>query len=254
MSDISLPTSIRIEETVPHGANIIIEPCFPGYGLTLGNAVRRVLLSSLSGAAVTELKIKGVGHEFSTIPHVKEDAVEIILNVKTVRPKLLDTKKAILKVSAKGKKVLTAGDFDANPEVEVLNPDQIICTLTDPASLVEMELTIEAGLGYESVEGRVKEKSEIGRIQLDAAYSPVQSVSFRTEHVRVGDATNFDKVILGVVTDGTISPAEAFQMSASILVQQFQALASGEVSLDEAVSEGNDESQNNVESTGESEE
>lgn len=237
MSDISLPTSIRFEHIAPYGANIVIEPCFPGYGLTLGNAVRRVLLSSLPGAAVTELKIKGVGHEFSTIPHVKEDAVEIILNVKTIRPKLLGTKKATLKVSAKGKKVLTAGDFDANSEVEVMNPDQVVCTLTDPASSVDMELTVEAGLGYEPVESRVKEKSEIGRIQLDAAYSPVQSVSFRIEHVRVGDATNFDKVVLGVTTDGTITPAEAFAMSAGILVEQFQVLASGETASTETVSE-----------------
>lgn len=237
MSDISLAKSISVEPLEDNKANIVIEPCFPGYGLTLGNALRRVLLSSLPGAAVTEMKIKGVQHEFSTIPHIKEDAVEIILNVKSVRAKLLDTDKTVLKISTKGKKVVKASDLGKNAQVEIMNPDQVICTLTDEAASLDMELTIEAGLGYLPVETRKDEAREIGRIQVDAVFSAVQNVSFSTEHVRVGDATNYDKVVLVITTDGTITPEEAFSASANILVEQFTKLAEGPSSEEEVTEE-----------------
>ncbi|MBI3120389.1 MAG: DNA-directed RNA polymerase subunit alpha [Candidatus Kerfeldbacteria bacterium] len=224
MLDISLPQSIRFERQSDMEATVTIEPCFPGYGLTLGNAMRRILLSSLPGAAVTELKIRGVQHEFSTAAHVKEDVVEILTNIKQLRPKLLDTEKTTLKLSLKGKHTVKASDFQINSQVEIMNPDLVIATMTDEAASLNLDLTIEAGLGYLPVETREKREKEIGRIQVDAVFSPVRNVSFKTEHVRVGGVTNYDKIVLGITTDGSISPEDAFRKSAQILVDQFQRL------------------------------
>ncbi len=218
---ISLPERITVTDVDGFTQEIVVEPAYPGYGLTLGNAMRRVLLSSLPGAAITGFKIKGVQHEFSTLPHVKEDVVQIILNLKRVELKLHDTEEATLTLSLSGAKTVTAGDFSKNAQVEILNPDHVLLTTTDAAANIEMEVTVASGLGYETVESREKEKTELGVIAIDALYGPVKDVSFKTENVRVGQMTNYDKIIFRITTNGSISGKDAFKQAAHILVEQF---------------------------------
>lgn len=259
MEYISLPQKVDVKELdAGKEAQITIEPCYPGYGTTLGNALRRVLLSSLSGAAVTAVKIKGVEHEFSTIPSVKEDVVDIILNLKLIRLRVHSDESLVVKLHAKGEKIVTAGDIEKNAQVEVMNPDQPIATLTDPKAAFEMELTVRKGVGYQPVESREKENLEIGMIAIDALYSPVRRVSFRKEDVRVGQMTNFDRLILTIQTDGSLSPIEAFEQSSSILVEHFTQLrdfskigeeAEKNVEKQEAEEEVKSEAENDSEET-----
>lgn len=224
MEQISLPSTIESNPTGEHAAQIVISPCYPGYGTTVGNALRRVLLSSLPGAAVTAIKIKGVDHEFSTMDHVKEDVVEIILNVKALRFRLHSDEPVEIELNVKGEKVVTAGDFEKNAQVEVANPDAVIATITDKAGEFHMKAVVQKGRGYIPVEQREHEKMDIGYIAVDAIYTPVRNVNFRTEHVRVGQMTNYDKLLLDVSTDGTVTPEDAFHQAATILVEQFQSL------------------------------
>lgn len=230
MEQISLPTSFVAEPiaNVLHAARITVSPCYPGYGTTVGNALRRVLLSSLSGAAATAMKIKGVDHEFSTIPHVKEDVVEIILHVKALRFVVHSEEPVELELSKKGEGVVTAGDFKGNSAVEVVNPDAIIATLTDKSAELNMKIVVQKGRGYIPVEAREHEKMDVGYIAIDAVYTPVRTVNFKTEHVRVGQMTNYDKLLLDITTDGTVSPEEAFTQATQILVEQFQSLLGAE--------------------------
>lgn len=224
MNEIQLPQKIQIEEKDTKTATVVIEPLYPGYGLTLGNALRRVLISSLPGAAITAIKIKGIQHEFSTIPHVKEDVVDIILNIKLIRLKLLQGNNAIISLKVKGEKVVTAKDIKATAEIEVINPEQKIATLTDKNAELEIEFTVNSGLGYSPVESREKEKLEIGAIAIDAIFSPVLKARFELENVRVGQMTNYDKLTLEIVTDGTIIPSIAFHEAAKILVNHYTLL------------------------------
>lgn len=226
MEQISLPTSFVAESINDNAssARIVVSPCYPGYGTTLGNAMRRVLLSSLSGAAATAMKIKGVDHEFSTIPHVKEDVVEIILHVKALRFKVFSDEPVELELSKKGEGVVTAADFKSNAQVEIVNPESVLATLTDKSAELNMKIVVQKGRGYIPVEAREHEKMDVGYIAIDAVYTPVRTVNFKTEHVRVGQMTNYDKLILDIVTDGTVTPQEAFTQAAHILVEQFQAL------------------------------
>jgi DNA-directed RNA polymerase subunit alpha len=236
MENIPKPTSI---ESIPvdgqtHRASIVVSPCYPGYGTTLGNALRRVLLSSLPGAAATAIKIKGVDHEFSSIEHVKEDVVEMILNIKSIRFRMHTEEPVELTLEVKGEKVVTAGDFESNSEVEVVNADQVIATLTDKAANFTLKVIVQRGRGYVPVESREGEKLDVGYIAIDSIYTPVQNVNFRTENVRVGQMTNFDKLILDVTTDGTVSPEDAFRQSVDILVEQFSSLTQPTVGAEEA--------------------
>lgn len=226
MENIPFPSTIEATpvEGAMHRAEIIVTPCYPGYGTTLGNALRRVLLSSLPGGAVTAFKIKGVDHEFSTISHVKEDVVEMILNIKSLRFKMHTHEPVEIELIKKGEGVVTAADFAKNSEVEVINTDQKIATITDAAGELHMKVIVQYGRGYVAIEERENEELELGYIGVDAVYTPVKNVNFRTEDVRVGKMTNFDKLILDISTDGTISPEEAFQQAAVILVDQFQSL------------------------------
>jgi len=226
MEYISLPTTIEVQPSSAdqHKADIIVSPCYPGYGTTLGNALRRVLLSSLPGAAITAIKIKGVDHEFSAMEHVKEDAVEIILNMKTIRLRLHSDEPVEITLEASGEKVVTAADFKKNSQVEIVNPDVVIATLTDKAAKIQIRAVVQHGRGYVPVESREGENLEVGYIAIDSIYTPVRNVNYKTEHVRVGQMTNYDKLILTITTDGTMSPANAFQSSAQILVEQFQSL------------------------------
>ena len=224
MERIALPSKISLTETGTFTADVVIEPCYPGYGTTLGNALRRVLLSSLPGAAITAVKISGATHEFTTLPHVQEDIVDLILNLKGVRLKMFEGETATIMVKAKGEKALTAGDLKCPSNVEVRNPEHVICHLTDKNADVEMELTIGVGRGYTPVEMREKERLDLGVIAVDAIYTPVRTVNFRVENVRVGQMTNYDKVTLTIRTDGTVSPASAFREASQILSEHFQHL------------------------------
>lgn len=222
--EITLPSKYKIIKSEGNSAVFEIENLYPGYGITIGNALRRVLLSSLRGASVTLVKIRGVNHEFSTIPNIIEDVVEIILNLKQVRFKLDGDipQRATLKV--KGEKKVTAKDIDAPSQATVINKDIHIATLTDKKAELEIELIIEKGLGYVPVEQRGKEKLEIGAVAIDAIFTPIRKVNYEVENMRVGDRTDFNRIKLLVETDGSISPEEAFQKSVNILIGQFNSL------------------------------
>jgi len=225
MDQLPLPKKIDVQPTDrPNEAIVTIEPCFPGYGMTLGNALRRVLLSSLPGAAVSALAIKSVDHEFSAIPYVVEDVVTLILNTKLIRFRLHEQEPVTVSLHVKGQKEVTAADIKTTSDVDVVNPEQHIATLTDPAAELEIEFTVTPGRGYVPVENREKEKLPLGTIAVDAIYTPVTNVNFEMEHVRVEQMTNFDRLIMTVRTDGTISPAEAVRQAASVLTQHFSFL------------------------------
>ncbi len=217
-----------------------ISPLFPGYGHTLGNAIRRVLLSSLPGSAVTSVKIDGVDHEFSSVPGVKEDAVELLLNLKTLRVKLIDTNMpATLVLEAKGPGKVYARDFKANSGVEIANPDLFLATLEDKAKL-HLEVAVEYGRGFDPVEKRESKSRELGVIAVDSSYGPVQAVSIDVENTRVGKMTNYDRLQINITTDGTISPSDALKSASAILVDQFHFLSAYDthVAPTEVISEG----------------
>lgn len=198
----------------------VVEPLERGYGITLGNALRRVLLSSLPGTAVTSIKIAGVQHEFSTIPGVKEDVTEIVLNVKAIIAKLHTEEVKTVYIEATGECEVTAGDIKADGEVEILNPDLHIATLGPGASL-NMELTLSHGRGYDPAERNKTAQTVIGTIPVDSVYTPVRKVNYTVENTRVGDRTDFDKLTLEVWTNGTIDARDAVSLGARILVDHF---------------------------------
>jgi len=225
MQNIALPKKINFQSgSNPNEGVVTIEPLFPGYGMTLGNSLRRVLLSSLSGAAVVGVKIKGASHEFMALPHIKEDVLEIILNLKQIRLKIFSDEEIRLELKVKGKKTVTAGDITKNAQVEIKNPELVLAHITDDSGSLDIEIFVKEGRGYKMSEGTKKENREIGYLEIDSIFSPVTLVSINVENTRVGKMTNWDKLILNIKTDGTISPEEAFTGSVKILVDQFQAL------------------------------
>lgn len=232
MEQINLPVTATILETESKGS-FSIEPLFPGYGSTLGNALRRVLLSSLEGAAVDWVEIEGVQHEFSTIANVKEDVTEILLNVKMLRFKL-NSEAAELQLSVKKSGVVTGADFQANSDCEVVNKDQVIAHLSSGANFT-MRVSVKRGRGYEPVEKKVDRTKTVGIITVDSIFSPVISVSYRVENTRVGQMTNFDKLLMDVNTDGSIMPAEALKKAALILTEQYQSISGMTVQPEEEI-------------------
>jgi DNA-directed RNA polymerase subunit alpha len=220
--DIALPR-ITSTESNQEFASYDIEPLEAGYGMTLGNALRRVLLSSLPGAAVTSIKIEGVQHEFQDVPNVKEDVTDIVLNVKKLRMRSFSDRPVTMRIDVSGEREVRATDIQVPSTIEIVNPDQLICTLDNDAAHLEMELTVDTGKGYVPAESR--EDQPIGVIPVDAIYAPVQKVNYTVEHTRVGQMTNYDKIILQVWTDGTITPDEALRQAAQVLVQHFQMVA-----------------------------
>lgn len=218
---IPLPQKPKILEKKENYAKIELDGLYPGYGNTVGTSLRRVLLSSLEGAAITRVKIKGAQHEFSTLPGVAEDVINIILNLKQCRFKSFSEEPQVATLKVKGEEEVTGGDFRLTSELEMINPDIHIATLTAKSAELEMEITIEKGIGYEPVERRQKAKMEIGEIMIDAIFNPVKKVSLTVENTRVGDRTDFDKVTLGIETDGTISAEEAFNKAIETTVQVF---------------------------------
>ncbi len=226
MEDILLPSKIEFAPGERENETILsMEPFYHGYGHTVGNALRRVLLSSLPGAAVVAVKIKGASHEFQALPNVKEDVLEIILNLKQLRLKSFSEEPVKLTLSVKGDKKVTGKDFEKNADVEIVNPSLHIATLTDKAAEFEMEITVAKGRGYVPTEERGKEKGELGTIAVDALYSPIRSVGYKVDAARVGSITNFDKLTLAIETDGTVAAEEAVRASAKILIDHFGLLA-----------------------------
>ncbi len=222
MEDLLYPSKIEITPGAqPNEAVLTVEPFAQGYGTTVANALRRALLSSLPGAAITAVRMKGVQHEFSGMPHVKEDVLEVILNLKQLRVKSFSDEPVKLTLSVSGEKKITAGDFEKNSQVEIVNDDLHIATLTDKKGSLEMEVTIEKGRGYRPTEERGKEKMELGTIAVDAMFSPVKNVGFSVENTRVGDITNYDKLIMTIETDGTITPKEALVEANKVLLRHF---------------------------------
>lgn len=201
---------------------IVIEPLPQGYGMTLGNALRRVLLSSLPGAAITQAKIDGVSHEYSTVKGVKEDVVQILLNLKKIRLQIDGDKPVKLSIEAKGPKEVKAKDIEVPAGVKIANPDQLIATLADNKTKFEVELTAERGIGYVPIEGR--RGLGIGTIPLDANFTPIVKVNYKVEATRVGQITNFDKLTFEMTTDGTVTPAAAVKEAAKILTDYFNVL------------------------------
>ena len=219
--ELEYPKIERIEGDERY-AKFACEPLPPGYGTTLGNSLRRVLLSSLEGAAITSARVRGVAHEFSTIPGVKEDVVQIVLNLKNVRLRSFANEDVTLTLEKEGPGTATAGDIATTSEIELVTPDTAIATLEPEASLW-MELTVSKGRGFHSAERR--EGLPIGVIPIDALFSPVRKVNFSVESTRVGQVTNYDRLILEVWTDGTTTPDEAVAQGSNILVQQFSLFA-----------------------------
>jgi DNA-directed RNA polymerase subunit alpha len=201
-----------------------IEGLYPGYGHTLGNSLRRIILSSLPGAAVTSIKIDGVLHEFSTLEGMKEDVIALILNLKKVRIKLHSDEAQTITISVKGAKVVTAADITTNELVEVLNPEQYICELTDKNATLNAEMRIEMGLGYLPKEAIQKDKVEIGTIALDAAFTPIRRVNYEVETMRVGDRTDYNRLKITIETDGTLTPRSAVENAIEIMIHQLKAI------------------------------
>ncbi len=224
---IPLPSLPKAVSEDGNRATFEIEGLYPGYGQTIGNSLRRILLSSLEGAVITSVKIDGVGHEFSTIEGVREDVVDLILNLKQARFKLHETGPFTIQLEKKGEGKITAADFECPSQVEVVSNDTYIATITSKKVLFHMEAVVESGLGYVPVEARQHEKVEVGTIALDAAFSPVRHANYEVENMRVADRTDYNRLRLEVETDGSITPREAFAQAATILVDQFGALAQG---------------------------
>lgn len=222
-----LSESVKIKtvsETAVEGV-FEIEGLYSGYGLTVGNALRRVLLSSLPGACVTQIKIKNVKHEFTTIDGVMEDIVEIALNMKKVRFAFHADEPQILTIDVKGEKEVTAGDIKTNAQVEVINPESHIATITEKKTEFSMEITVEKGLGYVPVEARKVEKLPVGVIAIDAIFTPVTNVNFVVENMRVGERTDFNKIKFTIETDGSIKPSAALHKASNILKDHFAKVA-----------------------------
>jgi len=226
MSDynVALPSKPRIVSEKESSGVYEIDGLYPGYGHTLGNSLRRIILSSLPGAAITSVKIDGVQHEFSTLEGVKEDVITILLNLKRVRIHMLTDEPQQMTIVVKGQKKITAADIKIPGQVEILNPEQPIAEVTGNNTTLDIELTVERGLGYVAKEVLQKERVDIGVITLDAIFTPIRRMNYEVENMRVGDRTDFNRLRLFVETDGTITPKEALEKSIEIMIHQLKAI------------------------------
>jgi len=229
---IPLPSKPHIVQKEGNRAVFEIAGLYPGYGLTIGNSLRRVLLSSLRGAAITQIKIEGISHEFSTIPGVLEDTILLILNLKKMTFKVFNDEPQTITLSVKGEKEVKGKDFKLTPDLELANSDVHIATLTKPSAELKIEALVEAGIGYEPAKSREIKKAEIGVIPIDAIFTPVRKVSFRVENTRVGKRTDFDLLHLEIETDGTIGPEEALKKAVEIITEHFSVIAKIDEELD----------------------
>ncbi len=226
MSDytIVLPSKPKIVSEADFTGSYEIDGLYPGYGHTLGNSLRRIILSSLPGAAITSVKITGVEHEFSVVPGMKEDAITVLLNLKRVRIRMVGDEPQVLTLKVKGVKEVTAGDIKLPGGVEILNPELVIATLVDKTAELDMEITAEKGLGFVSKEVLQKNRVDIGQITLDAIFTPIRRVSYEVENMRVGDRTDFNRLKLFIETDGTIDPKDALEKSIEVMISQLKAI------------------------------
>lgn len=219
------PALSTIEDKTKNSATLVIEPMQAGYGNTLGNSLRRVLLSSIEGGALVAFRIEGATHEFTTVKGIKEDVVDIMLNLKNVHLKVHTDQPVELRLEKKGAGVVTAGDIKTTADVEVVNPDQVIATIDDPKGSILMDLVAESGRGYRTIEDASTNRLHSDMIALDAVFSPVLRVRYKVDATRVGQETNLDKLKLTIETNGGVTPEEAFEEAAAILVNQYTALA-----------------------------
>lgn len=221
MENLLLPSKIEFNqgETMSQ-ATVVITPCYHGYGTTLGNALRRVLLSSLPGAAVEAFKIRGVQHEFTSVEGVKEDVVEIMLNLKQLIVKVHTDESVTLSLSKKGPGVVTADDFEKNSNVEIINKDLVICNLTNEKAF-DLEVIVGRGRGFKITEEKDRGNYDLGTIVVDSIYSPIKDVGYHVEYTRVGNITNYEKLTLTIETDGTITPRDAVYQATQILMDHF---------------------------------
>ncbi len=228
MEELLLPNSITYTDgDKANTGEVVVTPCYHGYGTTLGNMYRRVLLSSLPGAAATAVKIKGVSHEFDGIDSVKEDVVQVMLNLKKLRVRVHAEGEVKLSLKKKGAGAVTAADFEATSDVDVVNPDLHIAEITGSDEF-EMEVIVKRGRGFVTVEEREEENLELGMIGLDAVFSPVVDMGYSVDNTRVGDVTNYEKLTMKIETDGTITPKEAVDQSTQILLNHLNIIQSGE--------------------------
>lgn len=221
---ILLPSKPRIVSEEGESGVFEIDGLYPGYGHTLGNSLRRIILSSLPGVAITAVKINGVDHEFSTIDGVKEDVITILLNLKKIRMKFATDEAQTLKLKVKGEKEVKASDLEVPGQVEILTPDQTIATITSKNTSLEMEIKAEKGLGFMPKEMIDKSRVDIGAIALDGIFTPIRRASYEVENMRVGDRTDFNKLRLSIETDGTLTPTEALTASIEIMINQLKAV------------------------------
>jgi DNA-directed RNA polymerase subunit alpha len=221
---IHTPGLVQVDDHSASSSTFVVEPLHSGYGMTLGNSLRRVLLSSIAGAAVTSFKIEGATHEFTTVKGVKEDVVDIMQNLKGIRFRVYGEEPQQIRIVKQGKGVITAKDIQVNADVEVVNPEHVIATIDDDKAKLVMDLVVETGRGYRTVEeGTAKKASDY--VALDAVFSPVMRVRYKVENTRVGQMTDLDKLIITIETDGSITPRDAFEEASAILVNQYTALA-----------------------------
>lgn len=223
-TNIALPSKPRVVKEEEFQGIYEIDGLYPGYGHTLGNSLRRITLSSLPGAAVTHVKIDGVKHEFDTIDGVKEDVINILLNIKRIRLQLHSEEPVTMTLKASKAGVVTAADITAPTQIEILNGDQPIAEITGKGVSLEIEMTVDHGLGYVPREVHQKEKMDIGAIALDAVFTPIRRANYEVENMRVGDRTDFNRLRLFIETDGTLSPREAMEKSIEIMIHQLKAI------------------------------
>lgn len=222
--NIILPSKPKIIKEEDFSAVYEIDGLYPGYGHTLGNSLRRIILSSLEGAAIVSIKIDGVSHEFSTIEGIKEDVITILLNLKKVRIQLNTSEPTILNLNVKGQKEVTAGDIEAPSQAEILNPEQHICSITDKNTDLSIEIEVRKGLGYVPKEVFAEDRTAIGTILLDASFTPIRRVNYEVENMRVGNRTDFNRLRIFIETDGTLTPREALEESIQIMISQLRAI------------------------------
>ena len=219
---IQMPDKLSVLTEKDNKMTFELSPLYPGYGVTVGNSLRRVLLSSIGGAAITTVKIKGVSHEFSSIEGVLENVIEIIMNVKKIRLKSFSDEPVTMELKVNGEKEVRAKDIKTHQDVEIITKDQLIATLTDKKAELEIEFTAEKGIGYVPIEQRQKEKISVGTIAIDALFSPVKNADFTVENIRVGQRTDYNKLVFEVETDGIISPREAVLQGLGVMSKHLE--------------------------------
>lgn len=240
------PALASVEDLSANSAAFAIEPLHNGYGNTLGNSLRRVLLSSIEGAAIVSFKIEGATHEFTTVEGVKEDVVDITLNLKNVLVKMHTDEPVELRLTKKGAGEVTAADIQTTADVEIINPEQVICTIDDPKTQVVMDIVVDSGRGYRTIDEASDTRLHSDHIALDAVFSPVLRVRYKVEPTRVGQDTNLERLDVIVDTDGSLTPREAFEEAAAILVNQYTALA-GSTTVEAAPAPGQEDAEEDSE-------